>query len=197
MFYRSGRTSTKVLSYAWVCQDNGVQSKKGMDTQKKTKVGTLVIVAIVLCILPFDVEWSSVGIYTGCDIWQRLLYSFFHANIVHALLNVWCLLSVVFLYRIKLWVLVAAFLIAMSVPTFCLTSTPTVGLSGVVFALFAMLSFSVQRKLYYQSWMVFYLVMGFLMPNVNAYLHLYCYTIGFIVALLNKPIKLKQIAKGN
>lgn len=162
-----------------------------MDTQKETKIGSLTIAVIVLCILPINVDWAKVGIYTGCDLSCRLLYSFFHANILHAIMNVWCLLSVVFIYNIKLWLLITSYVIAVSIPTFCLTPTPTVGLSGMVFALFAMLSFSVARKLYYQSWMIAYLVIGFLMPNVNAYLHLYCYIIGFGVALLTKPIKVR------
>ena len=62
----------------------------------------------------------------------------------------------------------------------------------MVFALFGRISFEVKRKLYYQAWMIAYLVIGFLFPNVNAWIHLYCYAIGFAVALINKPIKISK-----
>lgn len=38
----------------------------------------------------------------------------------------------------------------------------------------------------------FYVLLGFAMPQTNALIHLYCYLCGFIVALLNKPIKLSD-----
>ena len=31
---------------------------------------------------------------------------------------------------------------------------------------------------------------GFLFPGINAVLHLWCYVLGLIMALLNKPVKI-------
>ena len=93
--------------------------------------------------------------------------------------------------------MLGAYLIAVTIPVDTLApflpfDNPTVGLSGVVYVLFGSISFDVLRKRYYQCWMLFYITVGFLIPNTNAWLHLYCYLCGLIVALLNKPICLKR-----
>lgn len=143
-------------------------------------------------------DWSAVGIYAGCGVCGRTLYPFFHANLLHCTLNSWCLLSLVFIYDIKIWRLSVAYLIAVTIPIDTLANLlptltqPTVGLSGIVFVLFGSISFEVQRKRYYQMWMMFYLGVGFLFPNTNAWLHLYCYLGGLVVATLNKPIVIKR-----
>ena len=139
-----------------------------MDTRKMEKITALVISTIVVGLSFFKVwDWQTVGIYAGSDIAGRVLYPFFHANILHASLNSWCLLSMVFIYDIGIWRLVLAYIIAV---------------------IFGSISFEVLRKQYYQLWMIFYLTAGFLFPHTNAILHLWCYMLGFLVALLNKPI---------
>lgn len=161
-----------------------------MDEKKGCKVAALLISVVVVCLSLQDMtDWSSVGIFDGCGLRPRLLYPFFHVGIIHAVLNVWCMLSVVFIYNVSLSRLSFGYAAALSIPDCCLSSIPTVGLSGLVFALFGSLSFEVRRRLYYQSWMAAYLIIGFLFPNTNAWVHLYCYIIGLVWALLNKPIK--------
>lgn len=162
-----------------------------MGTKKTGKVASLIISILVFCLAFHSIQdWASVGIHTGCGLYCRAIYPFYHANLLHAILNAWCLLSVVFIYNVSIWRLVLAYVIAVSVPSFCISAVPTVGLSGVVFTLFGSISFEVERKLYYQLWMIAYLVIGFLFPNTNAWVHLYCYLAGAAVALLNKPIKI-------
>ncbi len=161
-----------------------------MDEKKGCKVAALLITVVVVCLsLQETTDWSSVGIFDGCGLRSRLLYPFFHVSIIHALLNAWCMLSVVFIYNVSLSRLSFSYAVALSIPGYCLSAIPTVGLSGLVFALFGSLSFEVKRRLYYQSWMAAYLAIGFLFPNTNAWVHLYCYIIGLVWALLNKPIK--------
>lgn len=169
-----------------------------MDTKKTAKITALIISIGVLCLTLMDnIDYTAVGIYAGCGTTSRLLYTFFHAGMVHAVINVWCLLSVVFIYDISLWRLLLSYSIAATIPIDTLTQLitphsslliPSVGLSGLVFALFGSISFEVERKVYYQLWMIAYIIIGFLFPNTNAWLHLYCYLAGGIVALLNKPI---------
>lgn len=167
-----------------------------MDRRKIEKIAALVIGVAVVCLSfsPDINDWYSVGVYAGCGWEGRLLYSFFHVNVIHAVLNAWCLISIVFIYNIKMSRLLLSLVIAITVPVGIINSvvggftTPTVGLSGVIFVLFGTLSFEVQRKLYYQIWMLFYLVAGFIFPNTNAWIHLYCYVVGLAMALLNKPI---------
>lgn len=162
-----------------------------MVKKKTAKVTSLIFFLVVICIALLQIDdYSSVGIFIGCGLNGRLLYPFCHANLLHALLNAWCLLSAVFIYDISLSRIILAYIIAVSVPSFFLSTIPTVGLSGVVFVLFGSLSFEVERKVYYQLCMAVYLVIGFLFPGINAWLHLYCYLAGVAMALFNKPIKI-------
>lgn len=159
-----------------------------MDKKKATKIISLLILIFVVFI--YIADWSAVGIYAGCRLSCRFLYPFYHANLLHVALNAWCLLSIIFMYDISLFRLTLAYIIAVSIPSFFLSDIPTVGLSGVIYALFGSISLEVQRKVYYQLWMLAYIILGFLFPNTNGWVHLYCYTAGVIIALLNKPIKI-------
>lgn len=162
-----------------------------MDTKKITKIASLLI-TIIICVLVFiPFEYSSVGISFNSSYQQRLLYPFFHANLLHAILNAWCLLSVVFIYHTNIYRLLFCYLIAISIPNICLSTTPTIGLSGLVFALFGSISFEVGKKLYYQSCMLISIIIGFILPTTNGFVHLYCYLAGLVTALLNKPIQRK------
>ena len=161
-----------------------------MDKKKAVKVSVLIVSALVIVLAGQDLEdWKSIGIYSGCGLLCRLTYQIHHANMLHAFLNAWCLLSITFIYGISLCRLGLSYVISASVPSLFLSAIPTVGLSGVVFSLFGSISFEVERKAYYQLWMLVYLAVGFLFPNTNAWLHLYCYMAGCAVALLNKPVK--------
>lgn len=168
-----------------------------MDSRKVEKVAAISIAVAVTGLSLFHVnDWERVGIFNGCSLWGRVLYPFFHAGLLHAALNAWCLLSIVFVYDVSIWRLLMAYVVAVTMPVdtlgrFLSLDSPTVGLSGMVYFLFGSISFSVARKGYFQFWMFFYLAIGFIMPNTNAWLHLYCYVAGLLVALLNKPINVK------
>lgn len=163
-----------------------------MEKEKNGKVAALITTVIVLVLaLRQRHDWADVGISLEARSTTRMLYHFYHASVLHAALNCWSLLSVVFLYEISLSRMLTAYAVAASVPAVCLSHHPTVGLSGVIFVLLGTISFEVKRKRYYQSWMIAFIAIGFLFPNTNAWVHLYCYLAGVIAALLNKPIKVK------
>ncbi len=169
-----------------------------MDTRKVEKIAALFVGTVIVFLSLFYSNWRAVGIYCGCGLHGRLLYPFFHVNVIHGALNVWCLLCIVFYYDVRIWRILLAYIIAVSIPIDTLGSlvggldVPTVGLSGVIFALFGQLSFEVRRKLYYQAWMLVYLSVGFIFPSSNGWIHLYCYAAGFALALLNKPFKVER-----
>lgn len=147
--------------------------------------------AIVIVLSCFPDVGKTIGMYAGCPWSGRLLYSFAHANFLHAAINCWCLLSITFIYNISWRSLLAAYIIAVSYPSAWMGSTPIVGLSGVCFALLGIVALRVVRKLYYQAWIVCYLLIGFMFPNAAAWLHVYCYILGLFVALLNMPLPRK------
>ncbi len=159
-----------------------------MEGRKTEKAAALWLSLILICVAVVHADWHSVGLYAGGPWWGRLSYMFFHANLLHAALNCWCLLSVVFLYEVRWSRLLLAAAIAASVPAawlgawFASLLTPTIGLSGMVYALFGLLSFDVRRRWYYQCCMALYLALGFALPNSSAAVHLWCYLLGLLCA---------------
>jgi hypothetical protein len=161
-----------------------------IDNKTIGKIVALLVAALIFILTLQTIDdWASVGVSKGCEPFCRAVYPFFHANLLHAALNVWCLLSIVFIHDISIWRLLFSYGVAITIPNLFLYTSPTVGLSCVVFVLFGTISFEVARVLYYQIWMIVYLVLGFLFPTTNGWVHLYCYAAGFVFALLNKPIK--------
>ena len=168
-----------------------------MVRQKEAK-NTALVTAVVIMLMSFTYlfDWSrgilpplpEVGVAVGSSVSARFLYSFFHASPVHAVVNAWCLLCIVFLYDVSVWRLLTAYIVAVAVPGFLLSEVPTVGLSCVCYFLLGSLIFEVKRKLYFLSCMALYIAVGFLFPSVNALIHLYGYLAGLVVGLLNAPM---------
>lgn len=148
--------------------------------------------AIALCLCILHPDLSGIAMYPGAGIRNRMLYPFFHASLLHAIMNCWCLLSIVFIYKVSAWTLLEAYLIAVTYPSGLLSflypaSQMTVGLSGVCYYLLGSLSFSVKRRVYWQVCICITLLAGFLFPrSVDCWLHLYCYIWGVIAACVNK-----------
>lgn len=151
--------------------------------------GLLIAAFILMSTLVYVPDWNAVGVAIDCNILQRLGYSFFHASFLHAIVNAWCLVSILFIYDVSWRRLIAAYLIAVAAPEFVLSPTPTVGLSAVCFALLGSIAFQVKRKLYYNGCMALYIALGFIFPLVNGWLHLYSYVAGLLVGFLNMPIQ--------
>ena len=154
-----------------------------MEAGKTVVLAASIGVAVVaLAIVPV-----RIGAAAGASLAERLAHPLCHANIFHALANTWCLVSVAHHYRPSVWELLGSYAIAVSVPSFVLSDTPTLGLSGACFALLGMMVRKVQRRLYYNAWALAFVAIGFLIPAVNAALHLWCLAVGEFVAILNIP----------
>lgn len=151
---------------------------------EKAKTASLVLTAVIFLLLPFE----TTGLCEGCSIPARLSYSFFHANIFHALLNAWCLLSIVFYFRVNLIHLLAAYVVAILAPA----TAPTVGLSAVCYALMGMIFPQVQRKLYYTSYILAFILLGLFLGGTNVYIHIYSYIAGLLVGLLSHYLWYKK-----
>lgn len=188
-----------------------------MVRNEKEKAAALILTAICIIIYVvstvldgFPVE--KIAIAPNCPWYARLCYSFFHASLVHCLVNCWCLLSVAFIYRISLWSLLVAYVTAVLYPIDTLAAvanyslftfhssllTPTIGLSAVCFCLLGQISFKVKRKLYYHFCILSFIILGFIATLVcsvcgytvatpNTLLHLYSYVVGLLVGFLNSP----------
>lgn len=165
-----------------------------MEKEKVEKVSALATsaLALALCVLRatglLSVSLETVGAYPHCPLSSRFLWVFFHTGFIHACLNVWCLLALSFYYHTSMRSFLFAYLVCVAIPDFVIPTTPVVGLSGMIFFLFGSLSLSVKRKLYWQSWMAAALLVGFFFPGSAATVHLYCYVVGLLYAVLTTPI---------
>lgn len=147
---------------------------------RKTKWAALIIAIIISLLLIPDVPYHSVGIYKDCPFINRLTYHFFHANIIHLVLNIWCFLHCVFLCNIGIGRWLTAFIIASAAP--CLDTTPAIGLSGICFAFLGMLSLHVPNKRQYHTYIILCLSIQLLLaPHAIAVaLHTWCYLAAII-----------------
>lgn len=123
---------------------------------------------------------------------ELILLRFFllglHVNLLHALCNAWCLLSLVFYYDLPMKKIVLAYLIAVTIPAFALSPTPAVGLSGLCFALMGLTVYVVRRKAMFVGWIMAFLAVGFLFRNVAVWLHVYCFAAGLLLGIFTTPM---------
>jgi len=151
--------------------------------RKKTKILALALSLIMLALVFAPVDPKTVGLcfHASCaPYWSygNLTYSFFHVNVFHWLLNVWCFLSCVFLADVSFRKVLLSYLIACSVPA--MSTIPTIGVSGVCFALLGMIMWrSTQKRSYNIIIGATVACMFALCPKtVNNVLHIYCYLLG-------------------
>ena len=113
---------------------------------------------------------------------NRLFYPLFHANLIHVILNIFCILQLAFYYRMSRWFLLASYIIAVTAPS-CLIEG-TLGFSGVIFAALGLYSMIVTRGWVIAAHVALYCSLTALFSCVNTLLHLYCYAVGFVCSLL-------------
>lgn len=154
-----------------------------MVRRKKTKITALVLALALILIYAFAdgyIGWNS-----SSPSYARWTYQFFHASWLHVLLNSWSFISAVFLFDLSFNRILIAYIISSCMPS---PELPTIGFSGVCFALFGMASFLSSRKIEFNFWILIYILVGCFF-NANVLLHLYCYLAGLLVGWLNSPVK--------
>lgn len=162
-----------------------------VQNESRKALSLIFAVLILILSLVYIPDWQAVGIFRGASLMQRLSFSFFHASFLHALLNVWCFLSIVYLTRLSWPSFAVAFVIAVCAPSFLLPSeVPVVGLSLVCFALLGRVGATLRRPrqiFTYHGSAVFYLGAGFFFPSAAGLLHLYAYVAGLLAGLFVAP----------
>lgn len=156
--------------------------------EEKTAVLVLSIVIIALALLPLSV--GSIALARHAAWYLRLAYPIAHGGVLHAIVNCWCLVSIVFVYDVSWKRLIAAYAVAVTVPNFIIGSTPVVGASGVCFALIGMVYWQVRRKMFYSSWAAAALAIGFCFPQCAAMIHLWCCAMGVFIGFVTTPSRM-------
>lgn len=161
-------------------------------TIEKTAALLLTVVCVAVSTV-YTPDWEAVGLSQTCGWPQRFAFSFFHASLFHAVLNMWCLLSVVFLYPVSWLHMLMAYIIAVVTPACLAGAVPTVGFSVVYFALLGIVSFMMERKVYFHSCVGLCLFAGLFVPQINGLVHLYGYAAGLLAGFL----MVKRSGKGD
>lgn len=143
-------------------------------------INILLAVSLALFVLSF-ISQDSVYISRNMAL-NRLFYPLFHANLIHAILNIFCILQLAFYYRMSRWFLLTSYIIAVTAPS-CLIEG-TLGFSGVIFAALGLYSMIVTRGWVIATHVALYCSLTALFSCVNTLLHLYCYAVGFVCSLL-------------
>lgn len=154
--------------------------------RNKEKAAVLLLTAIMLLLSLSDIALHALSVSEASPFTRRLTYQFAHAGLLHALINCWCLLSVEFFRDVSWRKLLAAYIISATFPSILLSSTPIVGCSGMCFALLGMCALG--ERLKYHIFMAAMLSVGFFLPSMAAWLHMYCYVAGLLVALPFYPM---------
>lgn len=153
----------------------------------KTVILIYALILIVLYCLPIDTE--SVGMTAGSEWYAHITYQHFHANLFHALCNIWAMLSIVFIARSSVTSLIVAFVISCLYPF--AGEQPIIGASGFVYALAGLYALRLPRWRQIARYNAFFLLtipLGMLFSFVGVGIHLYCYVLGAVCSLLNRPM---------
>lgn len=140
-----------------------------------------IIISVVLFAVFFASKATDIGYADFSATLFHFIYPFFHANIFHLLGNVLCL----WLFRCQLHIS-AGYLIAVLcsfLPT--LVSEPTVGFSGVLFAVAGISWGNIGKFTLMCKKCAPFLLITLFIPHINALIHVYCLLAGYLYGLLN------------
>lgn len=131
--------------------------------RRKTKVLTVMLLAVmVVCFfVPVDKGAISSSLYS--PIYTKVTYAFFHGNLLHLLLNGYCLYALVYLCRVVtprylLVALLIGFVSGFASPA------PAIGFSGVLYALYGLYRYRFNVR--FRRIIAFSLVLPFLIAFV-------------------------------
>ncbi len=137
------------------------------------------VLSVVLVIFYFFLPAFSFP----CDnFWGHVLYPLSHANIYHLLANILCFWMIRTRMHLVLSYLCAV--ICSFLP--CFMSEPTMGFSGVLFCMVGISWGKVHRfkdMIWNNKW---FLALSFMLPHVNAFIHLYCLFGGYLIGITRK-----------
>ena len=154
-----------------------------MSGTKKTHIAIYVGYVVVVCLSFIDKD--GLGLTGGCGLMRRVSYPLFHQNVFHALVNLWVFHQCYHSFPCR-WSLLVFWLIAVSYPF--AAAIPIVGLSGFVYAYMGYIAPFVERKFKYNATILFYISIGFAIPNMAIGVHIYSYVLGLLWGYLNAPL---------
>lgn len=136
------------------------------------------------------------GLSSTSPSWTRLTYHFFHASILHWLINTTVMISIAFRANVPLWQWLATLAIATVYPS-CLEDIPIIGGSIWIYAVLGSITPIVRRPWLFFLQTLFFIFLGialawlasvFRFATVAWLAHLYAYFAGVLLGLFTQPI---------
>lgn len=157
-----------------------------MVSQSIAKTASLMLAAV--CIAIFLAVPNPVALSKDF-LCSRLTYHFFHASFLHLSLNLWCLLSLVFISNVGMPKIILAFTIASAVPNASIPADGAIGLSALLFSLFGLTAPFSPACLSPKAVLSYALPLTpfFILPNMAGAIHLFCFAAGSLVAFFTNP----------
>ena len=158
-------------------------------TAEKNIALTVAATAAIMHALTHNAEPSCLpALQENAHLMPRLAYHIYHASWTHPLLNLWCLLTLVFKFQVRVTDMLAAYAIAVACPSAILSQTPIVGLSAFNYALMGIITVRHPRPFLCILSAAAAIAVGACFPNVATALHIYAYTAAIAFQLLDTPI---------
>lgn len=158
------------------------------------KTLSLIISAVLIIISAtgFDPTTVPSGFPDGSNnyyIFSFLFSLISHGNIFHCLANCWALLTAAFLMRTRIYEFIISYIIAQ-----CLMLLPwpqtIIGISGCIYALFAMVSLRRRFLWKFHALMGVFIIISIFIPAFAGWYHLSCYVAGLLVGSFFMPLPL-------
>lgn len=150
----------------------------------------IVVLFLTYIFLP---ESNRYGYKEGSPLLNHFTFCFVHVSAIHLLLNCYSLWYVINQKVIRtLFLIPTLYLISLVCSFFSESEYPTLGCSGILFAMIGLSCAESSRFWMFISFNLIILMIGFLFPYMNASLHFYCWLCGFLIGAFIKMYKLYQ-----
>ena len=137
------------------------------------------LILSLVCLVPWT---QQVWFYHGCPIEHHFVYSFFHLNLFHLLINLMVLWSIK--NRIDVTLSFVAAVASSFLPMF--VTEPTMGLSGFLFSAFGIMWGKTGRWKEAAKKAMPFILFTMLLNDVNGLLHFWCFWLGYSIGFLRK-----------
>lgn len=159
----------------------------------REKIKTIAILAVIYLLYT---DGSSFGFSTDSAWWTHFTYPFFHGSWIHLIGNCYAFWFVYSNRIFKQYTLPIIITIAIAASFLTEMKMPTVGFSGVIFAMGGINSAYRKCKLKNIIPILIALSIGFLLPNTNGMIHLVSFMIAYIFSSVYQSINNYYAYKG-
>lgn len=153
----------------------------------------IILIGILITLYLLFPESQHYGFVQDGSLWQHFTYPFFHASLFHLAINSYVFYGLMRNPPIKpLYLLPLSYLLSVVASFPSTVSLPTVGFSGI---LFAMCGVGIGYYPTKMNLLLSSVAIGatFLMRGSNPYIHLYSWVMGFVVGFI--VLKMSRVRK--